>query len=853
MYVTVNRVAKSPKQGASGSGDTGNGSGSHQSSNTSQSNGRANFPVPLDAMRSDNGPRQHDFSERIRFHPGNFNNPGNLCYMIAGLQFLFGSMKFCHRVAMLRYDTYTLEQGHRCFTTDEFLILMVRGGASVMSAFSHFQFQDLRMFRRKFCAKLRHLGKEDKAERYESDEQQDCHEFLVDLLDVLKFELCRVNPDITTDDDIFDIHHETLSEFCCTVCGHVWNKIMEDETKSVFETQPAFIPLEIEAGVNVKEQYADFFDWQSIEGMKCPRCGQKEFHDPEGSGDVLCAVQSKMEVTRVGETVFLLLKRTSYDEETCRWVKDYTTVDYEEPLRIMNKDYRLTAAVYVSGETLDDGHFWTARRVSAQSIEDTRMVVCNDLYNTKMVKDLNEVYKDHVYLISFERKTKTPTLPTEVFDFVIKLSESGTHTWPKVPLQPTNETIIQQQESNVERPFQTYQSYGMIKRMIEKDANPRASLAKIKSICSLQEFTQIQQRNINRAAPNLPEQDKKLELMMRVQKRKRFQSNQDNEVHAIVKKSKEIMKAHSKNPKAATKLANKEMEVLSNPFNRILSTDPLSKTPVKDEKFIKKLEDPSTEAAIELGLQMEKNLSQRELQKEMLEDAMKQEAENTKKLNKMRKNAHIAQQKLEEEQEKNRLLQEEIKALKNQQRKQNSLGLAPAAMHVVTSRRPKHVVPKPIDPSTLDMLEACQLPTLDQESSGRKWKKSEVQKAKPPLRLKYRDPKKLAKKKKKKKAKFDRPRSLFPDKKQSKLPKNLQVRKKAVRDLHQDFMEEEYQSENSLVVSAKRAMVKKKPRNIFKKKNQSKKNKKSSDVPEEIIIDDKSNNSDDTTIDSEVR
>ena len=96
-----------------------------------------------------------------------------------------------------------------------------------------------------------------------------------------------------------------------------------------------------------------------------------------------------------------------------------------------------------------------------------------------------------------------------------------------------------------------------------------------------------------------------------------------------------------------------------------------------------------------------------------------------------------------------------------------------------------------------------------------------------------------------KRTKFHKPRSLFDDKKQSKLPKSLQIQKKAVRDLTQDMMEENYKSDNSLLVSAKTAMITKKPRNInpFKKKKQPHKG----DIPEEIIIDDASTNSDDTS------
>jgi hypothetical protein len=291
------------------------------------------------------------------------------------------------------------------------------------------------------------------------------------------------------------------------------------------------------------------------------------------------------------------------------------------------------------------------------------------------------------------------------------------------------------------------------------------------------------------------------------------------------------------------------MEVLSHPFGHILKTDPLTSTPMLKKDLIKKLEDPATKAAIELGHQQEKNLSRRDIEKEMLKDAKKQEMEHAKKLKKVMKRNVLAQKKLEEEQERNRKLQEEIKALRNQQRKKNTLGLAPAVQKTTTSQRQMHRVPDPIDPSTLETLEACKIPTLS--LSKRKWKRSEVQKAKPVLRLKYRDPKKMTKKKKRK-TKFEKPRSLFDDKKQSKLPKSLQVRKKAARDLTQDLMEEKYDSDNSLLVSAKRAMITKKPRNInpFKKKKQPHKE----DIPEEIIIDDASTNSDDTSSnDSKVR
>ena len=764
-------------------------------------------------------------------------------------------MKFCHRVARLRYESYLIQNDYRCSVVDEFLILMVRGGASVMSAFNEFAFQEVKEFRRWFIVKLECLDQHDKAARYESDDQQDAHEFIGDLLEIFKIELSRVNTDLLLEDDILDIHHLASTEYCCAVCGVSWYKEIENQIKNEF--QPSFIPLNVEAGVSVKEQYAEYFDWQSLENMKCQECEATEFEDPDGSGKTLCAVQSKMNVTQVGETIFIQLKRTAFDEESGRWVKDYTSVEYEEMLHVMSKDYRLTAAMYVSGETLEDGHFWTARLTSSTELEKKpRMVVCNDLYDIKVVPKLNVAYKDHAYLLSFETKARVKPdimMPTEVFDFLIKLSERNNHSWPLVPVQPTNETIIQQFESNVDRPFKSYKKFSKMQRMIEKDPNPRANLAKIKSLSSLQEFTQIQRHNIDRAAPNLSEQDKQLELKMKVHKRKRFQSNQDTEMYEIMKKSKEIVKAKAKNPDVARKLANKEMEVLSHPFQHILKTDPLSRTPILKEKLIKKLEDPATNAAIELGHQQEKNLSRRDIEKEMLEDAKNQEIEQAKKLKKVMKKNVLAQKKLEEEQERNRQLQEEIKALRNQQRKKNTLGLAPAVKKTTTSQRPKHRVPDPIDLSTLETLEACKIPTLS--LSERKWKRSEVQKAKPALRLKYRDPRKMTQKKTKKKTKktkFDKPRSLFDDKKQSKLPKSLQVQKKAVRDLTQDMMEENYASDNSLLVSAKRAMVTKKPRNInpFKKKNQPRKG----DIPEEIIIDDASTNSDDTSSnDSKVR
>lgn len=73
-----------------------------------------------------------------------------------------------HRVARLRFDTYVINEEYKCFVVDEFIILMVSGGASVMSAFNEFKFQEVKQFRRKFCAKLHLLEKEDKAARIQS-------------------------------------------------------------------------------------------------------------------------------------------------------------------------------------------------------------------------------------------------------------------------------------------------------------------------------------------------------------------------------------------------------------------------------------------------------------------------------------------------------------------------------------------------------------------------------------------------------------------------------------------------------------------------------------------------------------
>lgn len=269
------------------------------------------------------------------------------------------------------------------------------------------------------------------------------------------------------------------------------------------------------------------------------------------------------------------------------------------------------------------------------------------------------------------------------------------------------------------------------------------------------------------------------------------------------------------------------MGEIVNPFN-FISKAKEPDTPCSKKEFIKKLEHPDTMHALQLGNEVERNQSRRDLAKEEAEKNKKLVNLQSKQMRHLHKaNADLERQKNKEIQ-KRQELERQVQALMNERMERelevNSRSKEVAVPRVVR-KRPKHVVPKPIDPSIHETLDSCRLslPDLDRKksSSKRKWKpttllpKHQMKSSKTSTKHTRR----------RKESNLPKPRALqFGDvkgvKKQSKLPKSYQQQRKWVRNLQEDFMEERYDSDNSLFQAVKRSsIVTRKPHNPFKKKN----------------------------------
>lgn len=760
-----------------------------------------------------NDTRTHDNQERS-LYPCNFNNPGNLCYMAAGIQYLWGSPKFMLKLYKLRYELYEKHPNLTCSVIDSIAVLEFRGGSTQVPSFKHFKFQSLTRFRKEFVTKLKILEKYDLSDRYASDDQQDVHEFLHTLIWVFKKELCKWNHKISEEDDLFGIDHLTQKVFCCTNCEYNWIH------HSTGDKQPMFIPLPIHGKTSVAEQYKMYFGWEPINGMACRECGSKE--DEDGNAVVF----SRMSLVNKPETIFIMQKRYFYNYELNECEKDQTFVEFEQDIKINEVEYKLTAFINHEGSnSVEHGHYWCIRHTGM--LTDEIWVICNDQYNVKQVREINEVHQKHTYLLSYRRKEdgyEMIDLGEKIIEWMEQLSESSTEDWPLQPLQPTNQTIIQQEEQISEKPFtlNPYTKKSKFKKLLEK--HDSENYAKVKALDHLQQYSSKRKEELNalnrkikeKNGKGLPKEALEDELNTSLHRKRREMAYQENALISKYNKAAKMVGTHERNPRKATKLANENMNKYNNLWNHMLKKDTMTVTPVPEKSLIKTLKHPTTTKSLILGNLMEKNQSKKDLKEGIKKDEKKKELDLKRQINALQRDASKQRRKAEIEKKKAEEYKEIIKNLEKIVH-EKQIGIKR------TFQEPTSMSLK----DKKDFLDSLMVPTLKDTSTSRQWKI----KAKPQLPLELKDKKSLSKKtskKRKREINHDEPstisKSLKYDfdntkgRKQSKLPKSHQIKKKAVRDLHKDFLAERYDSDNSLVTSVRTVSESKRQVNPFKKK-----------------------------------
>lgn len=783
-------------------------------------NGRDN---PNEDEGSPNGPRRHNLSDR-NLNPCNFNNPGNLCYMIAGLQFLLGTQSFCRNVVNIRYEIYEYNSRLRCLVTDEFLIILCRGGASLLSGFNHFRYQNIAVFRRKLVGFFRNRDMIEKANRYGGDDQQDAHEFILDLLYAITKELVRSHPTRTEDQDLFGLQHHTLSQYhCIGSCGYKW------QSSDHAEVQPTFIPVQVREGVSVQEEYEDYFNYRPIQNMTCRECELSE-REEVMEGEDTHVIEARLKLVQVGDAIFIQQKRYSFNQTSGNWDKNSHEVEFENDLVVNGTKYAFKAAIFHSGTSLESGHYWATR--GAFAMDPNIKFICNDQYNIKLIRgEHNPVLQKSTYLLSYEKKSlsrKELGIEHMQIQFLLDLSQRQVSTWPMLPVQPSNLTIIRANELSADKPFGTYSTYNMMRKMIDYEP----SVSKAKAINNLQHYTNVRKQELERNGKNLPKEVLEDELNMSVYRRRRHMATQENDLDSSYKAGQKLAKKHAKNPEAAKKYANELMQKIVNPYNN-LSKANSNDTQWSKKELIKKLEDPDTDNAFQLAKDVERNQSRRDLKKEDSENNKKLLFKKSKEMIQMYKaNANLEKQKNEEIQ-KNKVLEQKVARLEAlmEARMQDTSETSSRSKQVTAARvvkkRPKHIVPQPLDPAVLETLDSCRLslPDLDnkKKSSKRKWK-AKVIAPRPQLKVSKPAIKKTSNKRRKLESNLPEPRALHFDdtkgrKKQSKLPKSYQQQRKWVKSLQSEFMEERYDSDNSLVKAVKASSsITRKPHNPFKKK-----------------------------------